>query len=147
MNFYHVTAQSNLPAILQNGLQGGVAAGYTEAGSWADTIYGGRPLYLGARPWSEGGVVLEIQIDPEKCLPDLPSFIDHGAYLDEDGMYWVDSPPLALRPYLDDGYITYHDLLKLPPSTFVAVTGTVATLHPIGPEDITVLELGHELGL
>jgi hypothetical protein len=109
---YHATQASNVPSILDSGLQtGGASQGIlTRLDSryrhhWSDDFYGMRPIYLLLEPviprmygWpdSENGgdeepVILEVDTSDVRLLPDLPTFeIPYFAFAGPRGVHWYD---------------------------------------------------------
>lgn len=89
---------------------------FTQEGSWADEVYGKRPIYVSLRESSRySGTLLRIDTKGLSLYPDLPSLVDIGAYVEEKGMWWEeDEEPPLLKPYLDkyDGFIYFVKLFK-----------------------------------
>lgn len=117
----------------------GCSEGFTDAGEWADKIYKGRPVYFSMEKnrylATKGVQEYEIDIsvvDTEKLRADLPSLVDSGMYITEDGKGWWEEgqEPVALKPYLKNGEISLIKLSKLwQPAK--SVTGTLAYLGNI----------------
>ena len=154
--FYHSTPPWQADVIEANGLKtNSKGIGFTVAGNWADEIYGMRPIYLSAEPGKGGGreyegATLEVDVTGLELYPDLPTLVDYGANLEEDGsgMWWdYDEVPSEMQvsyangaPILDpDGYIEY-DMLLWPgdaaAKAAINLTDTVAVLQDIPPDRI-----------
>ena len=144
---YHSTPPWQAEAIEENGLKtssGGV--GFSIAGTWADEIYGTRPIYLSAEPGKGGGreyegVVLEVDTTGVQLYPDLPTLVDSGAYVEEEGMYWEhETEPKEMTPFVDgDGMLYFEDLLAPghpAANAVIAMTGTAVSLSDIPPDRI-----------
>ncbi len=114
--FYHV-GEAGLREIIP-----GLSKGFISAGKWADKIYKGRPTYLstesGRYPITKGLQEYKIDfsvIDTKKLRADLPSLVDRGMYVTEDGNGWWEEgqEPIALKPYLKNGEISLERLSRL----------------------------------
>jgi hypothetical protein len=117
----------------------------TVGGAWADAAYGCRPVYLSREPGHRSdafptSIVLEVDASAVELYPDLPTLVDHGAYLEESGeglqLWWESgTEPTALLPFLDEGSLLVADLLADPAArdAAIAVTGTAAVLEPFAP--------------
>jgi len=127
--FYHV-GKIGLSKIVP-----GLSKGFVDAGEWADQIYKERPIYLSTEVsrYQVTTGLQEYEIDPRtidtrKLRADLPSLVDNGMNITEDGKGWWEEArePMALKSYLNrNGEISLKKLAKLwgPASD---VTGTVA---------------------
>ena len=144
---YHSTPPWQAEAIEANGLKissGGI--GFSLAGTWADEIYGTRPIYLSAKPGQASereyeGTIFEVEVTGLQLYPDLPTLVDYGAYVEEEGVYWEhEAEPKEMTPLVDgDGMIYFEDLLTPGHPTAAAVinlTGTAVSLEDISPDRI-----------
>ncbi len=101
----------------------GQSGGFTDAGEWADKIYKGRPIYLSIKKTMypigrdlQEYKIIRTMLDKEKLRADLPSLVDNGMYITEDGKGWWEAgqEPSALKPYLNrNGEILLITLSKL----------------------------------
>jgi len=158
MKMYHSTMPNAIDAILRDGLKTGMlgiskraetGGGYTMAGNWADEHYGTRPVYLAVKQglYSQAarqlGLELEVEVDPRTLVADLPSLVDTGAYIEEDGMWWEDDAPPSMKRFIDaDGFVLFDELLVPGSAAAYAAmrtTGTAASPVDIPPERITRL--------
>ena len=143
MRAYHSTTKKAATIILNYGLLPGKNGGFTEDGSWADNIYGIRPIYVSLEPGKfEGEIILEIDVTDIKIYPDFPSLVHEGAYIEDDFMWFSedDEPPL-LKPFLNnDGEIYFYDILHSDGImlAIITLTGTACILDPVPPEKISV---------
>lgn len=145
MYVYHTTKPTLVPRILQQGLVPNSPTNFTQEGSWADEVYGKRPIYVSLRESSRySGTLLRIDTKGLTLYPDLPSLVDMGAYVEEEGMWWEEQeePPL-LKPYLskDDGFISFTKLLKHKSIREAAIktTQTGVLINTIEPARIQVV--------
>ena len=159
MKMYHSTMRNAIDTILRDGLKTGrpgiskraeTGGGYTMAGNWADEHYETRPVYLAMRQGLYGqlhrqlGLEVEVEVDPKTLVADLPSLVDSGAYIVEDGVYWEydDIPPTMKKVTDGDGFVSFDELL-VPggPAANAAIhtTGTAASPADIPVERITRL--------
>jgi hypothetical protein len=136
--FYHSTTPDRVASILQNGLKINSATNHTEGGSWADKYYGGRPIYLSTSPGKYQGTQLSVNVSGQQLYADLPSLVDYGAYVEEDGTIWWESPPQGLpdgeyhvSEILDDAQLS---------RACIELTGTCAILNDILPAAISLYE-------
>ena len=145
--FYHSTPPWQAEAIEENGLKtssGGL--GFSIAGTWADEIYGNRPIYLSVEPGKGGGreyegTVFEVDTTGLQLYPDLPTLVDYGAYVEEEGVYWEpEAEPEEMSPFVDgDGMLYFEDLLAPghpAANAVMAMTGTAVSLSDISPDRI-----------
>lgn len=153
--FYHQTTAERLERILAEGLLVGSERELTDAGGWADEVYGVRPVYLSEacgwlKPACPEQPVLEIDVSGLVLAADLPSLVaEHGAYLDEsgDGMWWEDGAlPDELVMFADPltDIVSFGDLLAGAASAAIEVTGTAVSLVSVEPARIRRV-LGCEL--
>jgi hypothetical protein len=139
---YHTTARKNVDSVLSQGLIPGKSGGYTLDGSWADQIYGKRPIYVSLDPGeytSSESVILKISIPKSLLITDLPSLIDHGGNLSEESIYWEEGDELKkLSKFLEDGEIDFRSLLKNRKviEAAIQVTRTAAVLINIDNKNI-----------
>lgn len=142
---YHATKPALVPRILLQGLKPNSPTNFTQEGSWADEIYGKRPIYVSLHESSRySGALLRIDIEGLTLYPDLPSLVDMGAYVGEDGMWWEeDEEPPLLKPHLDKngGFISFAKLLKRKAIREAAIktTQTGVLLNPIEPDRIQIV--------
>jgi hypothetical protein len=133
---YHQAPRSLDGAIAREGLYGGGEGGLTRAGGWSFAHYGAAPVFFGLeppRPWPEFSV-WRVEADDLLLMADLPSLIDHGAYLDGDCLYWLEGEePPQIAAYLAEGAIAIGELLIAGPGCAAAIdlTGTCAVAGPI----------------
>ena len=159
MKMYHSTTQAGREGILRDGLKTGQSVtsfrrnddgGYTKAGEWADEYYGTRPVYLAMQQGlysqlaRQLGLEFEVEVDQNTLVADLPSLVDTGAYITEDGMYWeYDDVPSAMKPVADgDGWIAFEELLQpgsIAAKAAINTTGTAASLNDIPQERVVQL--------
>jgi hypothetical protein len=146
---YHTTLQpQNAESIETNGLIGGEHEniGFSMSSNWVNSVYGVRPVYLSINPNDGGsrryeGIVFEVDVSGIDLLPDLPTLVDYGAYVEEgEGLYWEDgTAPRELRNFLDDGMLWFDDILMLGSPAAQAIinfTKTAVSLESIPPERI-----------
>jgi hypothetical protein len=144
---YHTTAnEESAQSILTNGLiADSETPGFTQMGSWADSTYGGKPIYLSFEKGRAGdgrlyeGTTFQVDITGIELYPDLPTLVDFGAFVDEDGLSWHENEPEILSYYLDDGFVSFEDLMD-PDSPVASVamtlTKTAVSLISISPDKI-----------
>lgn len=114
---YHHTSSENSFLIEQNGLKINQEWGKTmDAQSDIERIYGMRPIFLTLEPSKFKGpndVTFEVNVSGLDLVADIPSLYDHGAYYDNEGMWWEeDSTPFEFMDYVDEnGMIFFNDLL------------------------------------
>ena len=147
---YHTTLQpQNAESIETNGLIGGEHEniGFSMSSNWVNSVYGVRPVYLSINPNDGGsrryeGIVFEVDVSGIDLLPDLPTLVDYGAFVEEgEGLYWEwGTAPKEIEPLLDgDGFITFDELLE-PDSpisqAIINFTKTAVSLESIPPERI-----------
>lgn len=145
--WFHVTRPERVEKILREGLKLGSERNLTDAGEWADRVYGNRPVYLAREPWISGGVVFEVDASGFAVTADLPSLVsDAHAYLDETSgeveLWWEEGEePDELLPYLFSGSIAAQLLVQDPElaQAAISVTGTAACLQSIPPERLRIL--------
>ncbi len=124
-----------------------VRRGFTDAGVWADTVYGKkRPIFLSSeqsmyKPTSKDQCVYEVKsvfLEKKYLITDLPSLVDYRMYVTEDIhgniiAYWEEGEvPPELSPILSAGEIKIRKLLHVWQKTF-AVTKTVGYMADITP--------------
>lgn len=141
IKMYHSTSPENIDFIKANGLIVGKSSAHTQAGEWADEYYGVRPVYLSISPKKYSGAVFEVEVNFLDLVSDLPSLIDHGAYLDSDSevLYWEEgTEPNELLPYMYDGQIEIFDFLnnKNVIKAAIMLTGTAAHVGNIDKKNI-----------
>jgi hypothetical protein len=137
---FHITQRRLLSQILREGLRPNRAKHLTQAGSWANRVYGCAPVYLSlGEPWTDVApdeVVLRVWLGRGHSVhPDLPSLIDFGAGVSEGGVFWErdEDAPAVLRPHLREGELTWNDLMEREAVARAAViaTSSLATCMPI----------------
>ena len=151
MKMYHSTLDTGGQAesIEKTGLRTGTGIGFTLQGSWADKIYGTRPIYLSVKPGFGGGrsyegIPFEVDVTGLDLVTDLPTLADYGAYVEEDGMYWEDGEvPPEMKEVVDgDGFVLFDDLLQpnSPAATAAfTLTDTAVSLEDIPPDRVSRL--------
>jgi hypothetical protein len=145
-SLYHVTSGSRLDAVLQEGLRVGSERHLTVEGTWANRVYGEQPIFLSRRPWlTETGdnVLLTVDARGLELVADLPSLVDAGAYLDEDGqgLWWEEGmTPDELLSFEDpsSAVVSYRDLLGAAAPSAISVTDSAACLTSIPSDRIQV---------
>jgi len=139
---FHSTTSEKAQKILEYGLRAGITDGFTQAGSWADEIYGTRPVYLSLDPNTfKGDVVLSVDLSGIDYVADLPSLIDYGAYVSENSLYWEEGElPKPFTYLLNDGEFWFEEFLEPGPVRDAAVdtTRTLAVLEDIPSDRISV---------
>lgn len=148
VEFYHVTRRDRLAAVLEEGLRLGSERHLTVAGTWANEVYGEQPVFLSRQPWLAAvgdNVLLAVDAAGLVLVADLPSLVDAGAYLDEDGqgLWWEEgTTPDELIPFEEptSAVVSYAALLGEAAPQAIAVTGSAACLASIAPERIRVVE-------
>jgi len=139
---FHSTTSEKAQKILEYGLRAGITDGFTQAGSWADEIYGTRPVYLSLDPNTfKGDVVLSVDLSGIDYVADLPSLVDYGAYVSENGLYWEEGElPEPFTYLLNDGEFWFEEFLEPGPVRDAAVdtTRTLAVLEDIPSDRISV---------
>jgi len=151
VNAYHVTNKKNAASILKNGLKVNSPHYMTMGGTWAKDVYGVNPIYLSSSPaktskqklLSGSDVALRINTKGLNLVADLPSLVDHGAYMSDisNSFYWKEGQePEQLKEYLDEnGELSFDQLVD--PNSPVAqaaiqLTGSAAVLQDIAPDRI-----------
>lgn len=104
---YHSTDPKFVDIILREGLKIGRSMNYTKSGVWAQEFYGTNPIYVSLIPDKYEGVVFEVDVTGYRLYADLPSLVDMGAYIEEDGTIWWEVSP----PGFDEEY-TMEDILE-----------------------------------
>ena len=151
MKMYHSTLDTGGQAesIEKTGLRTGTGIGFTLQGSWADKIYGTRPIYLSVKPGFGGGrsyegIPFEVDVTGLDLVADLPTLTDYDAYVEEDGVYWEDGEvPPEMEGVVDgDGFVLFDDLLQ--PNSPAAnaaftLTDTAVSLEDIPPDRVSRL--------
>ena len=145
---YHSTDSKNVGSIQQDGLAVGRESSHTLGGSWADSYYGIRPIYLSVEKGKYAGTPLTVDTSGLALVADLPSLVDTGAYQGEEGMYWDEgSEPAQMRDIVDEDGMVYFDDLLSPGSAAseaaIEITGTAAVLENIPPNRIQLIEGRH----
>ena len=145
---YHSTDSKNVGSIQQDGLAVGRESSHTLGGSWADSYYGTRPIYLSVEKGKYAGTPLTVDTSGLALVADLPSLVDTGAYQEEEGMYWDEgSEPAQMIDIVDEDGIVYFDDLLSPGSAAseaaIEITGTAAVLENIPPNRIQLTERRH----
>jgi len=143
MTWFHTTIKEKVPVILEQGLRTDPGQyEMTQTGSWAEEFYSVWPIFVSREPWSNepGEEFLELDLRGLSLVADLPSLVDHGAYIDEGTMWWESGQePEALKPYLEDGALGISMLLQ-PGSeasrAAIQTTETAAVIENISPERI-----------
>lgn len=151
-NFFHLTKEENIKSIRKRGIVADSSKGLTEAGDWAKEYYPFSPVYISVEPGKSKHVdyrnpnssqaILNFSIDSSELLPDLPALVDAGGIIDNDGIYWEtpEEEPEALSPFLEDGFVSFDDLLNNQEliRTAVKATGTAA-VQSIAAEKIMTI--------
>ena len=123
------------PSVVQKeGLVGGKGGGSTISGIWAIEL-GVLPksvIYLStnSKPYEIGQHVYEVDVRGLDLLPDYPSLIDTGAYLDEPRMslFWEEGVPEILRDRSEDDEVPLDDIAA---ADTIELTGTATVRGPI----------------
>ena len=145
---YHSTDSKNVSSIQQDGLAVGRESSHTLGGSWADSYYGTRPIYLSVEKGKYAGTPLAVDTFGIDLVADLPSLVDTGAYQEEEGMYWDEgSEPAQMIDIVDENGMVYFDDLLSPGSAAseaaIEITGTAAVLENIPSNRIQLIERRH----
>ena len=135
--WFHSAPTNFRQAILQNGLLVNQGSNFTQEGAWADDIYGLRPIYVSISPGESKFTsfsgsdydIWQVNVDGLMLVADLPSMVDAGAYVEEEGMSW-------------GGTVEYFEEL-LTPGTIEAneaieATGTAAILQNVEPQRLAL---------
>jgi hypothetical protein len=144
--WYHHTKPERINSILKFGLKPNSQNNKVEDGLGAEETI--RELYKYGTPIfvtkdlnmfkNPGDVTLKLELKESELLPDFPSLIDSGAYVEEYGnsyiLYWETSPDGKIDPYKefdieDEG--SYNEL--------IAVTNTASTFQEILPSKIKLM--------
>jgi hypothetical protein len=144
--WYHHTKPERINSILKFGLKPNSQNNKVEDGLGAEETI--RELYKYGTPIfvtkdlnmfkNPGDVTLKLELKESELLPDFPSLIDSGAYVEEYGnsyiLYWETSPDGKIDPYKefdieDEG--SYSEL--------IAVTNTASTFQEILPSKIKLM--------
>lgn len=124
---YHASRSEATESIAKQGLISDSVKNHTSAGVWADEIYqeqtGFKPIYVSVEPGKYDGTIWSVQA--EELYPDLPTLVDHGACLDEGGVYWEEDTGTEVDEFLDEGFITFEVMFENP-QPFIELTGTAA---------------------
>ena len=152
---YHVTHKDNVESILKYGLLINKEYYMTQGGEWATEIYGCNPIFLSKfidktvkqQLKYDDDVIFEVDVEGLGLVVDLPSLIDHGAYVNDDmtEFYWSEGEePDELLKYLDpdEGSIDFNSLLNpynYVTSVVIELTGSAAILHNIVTEKIKLI--------
>ena len=154
-NWFHITRRRFLNKIKSEGLSPGknVGFGFTQAAlEQFYKYYDIWPIFISKEPWltkkeveDNELVVLSIDITGLKLTTDLPSLIDHMAYVsdyDEGIIYWGSDLPKELEGFDSDGEFFINDFLKDEDLIKAAIklTGTAAVMSNIPPDKIKVIE-------
>lgn len=150
---YHVTNKKNIDSILNKGLLINQDYYMTEGGTWSTEVYGCNPIFLSKYPdktnnqdlLTADDVIFEVDVTDLDLIADLPSLIDHGAYISDDCLYWMEGEePEELIDFLDeDGQLYFEDLLN-PDSILITevinLTGSAAYNKNIDKKRIKLYE-------
>ena len=141
--FFHTTSSSVRESIAQQGLRSGQSGGYTTS-SWADLVYGKRPVYLSKDPEIspffeyEGADkdIWQVSIS-DGLLADLQSLVDAGWAADT----FTDLASSGMRRF--EHWFSCAELLR--PGSFAARTAildteTAAFLGDIPSENLQLLK-------
>lgn len=157
--WYHTTKKENVASILEDGLKINQNSNFSEASKeWASEAYGEliavfrktsvTPIYLSKNPGlykgQEDGVILKVNTLGLKLLPDLPSLVDNGGYLTEDGIYFEkqNTPKFMKIKKYKNGEATFIQFLtdqKLIEGS-IQLTETAAVLKNIEANRISIFE-------
>jgi len=142
---YHSTDPKNAAAIQQSGLEVGRESVHTTGGEWADKHYGTRPVYVSVQKGKYEGKPLAVDTSGLDMVADLPSLVDTGAYIEEEGMWWDEgSEPEDVLNFIDENGMIYYEDLVSPghpvAQAAISATGTAAVLENIPPERIQIME-------
>lgn len=146
---YHHTSKENSFLVQRNGLKINQDWGKTMgAKSDIERIYGMRPIFLAIEPSKfkgAGDVTFQVNVEGLDLVADIPSLYDHGAYYDENGMWWEeDFTPFIVMDYLDENGMMSFDNLLTPGHPLVdiciGITKTAACENSIEPSRLKVFE-------
>jgi hypothetical protein len=145
MKAYHSTHRDNVKSILENGLIGGKVKGFIDAGEWADRHYGCRPVYVSLDGISksyhkETHILLEIDITGLEQLPDLPTLVDWGMYVEGEvnPTLWFDQEK-GFPGFTDEGF-DVKSLFDYYCKKAIRLTETCAIREVITPNRVKILE-------
>jgi hypothetical protein len=149
---YHVTHRKFLDNIARKGLLPNQPPMFSRQSSgYVREVYGMIPIFVSLdKPLYGIGdrnfVVLKIYVNGIPLVADIPSLIDRGAHLEENGIWFDDNKrQFGLKETEDDDLIYYEDLLD--PTTrdcmrSISLTGTAAIMQPIEPRRIRLFKGG-----
>ncbi len=146
---YHHTSRENAFLIEQNGIKINQEWGKTiGAQSDIEKIYGMRPIFLTVESSKFKGpndVTFEVNVSGLDLVADIPSLYDHGAYYDDEGMWWEeDATPFEFMDYIDDKGLIYFDDLLTPNHPLVNLcinkTKTAVCENSIEPSRLRLME-------
>lgn len=151
---YHFTDKKNIDKILSDGLIINSSANLTKAGDWAHKIYGVNPIFLAFSINNRFNLneysILEVEVNINDLVADLPSLIDCGAYVgDIDNsndceIYWIDDIPKELNShctedsceFMASDFLQDKELIK----AAMKVTDTAASLRSINSNKIKLIK-------
>jgi len=117
--------------------------GLTDAGSWAEEE-GWIPkgcIYLSySKGMWPGKYVYAVNVDGLELLPDFPSLVDIGAYIDSnnESLYWENDSevPYSLSNKCEENSIYHKDITG---TDSLNITGNACTPGPIDPSRIAFI--------
>lgn len=113
---YHRTSRENYERIKEEGLRVNQKSAFLLSGhEKLKEIYGVIPIFISLDEnfeeyKNEGDILLEVDLTGLKILPDVWSLVDHGAYIEQDGIWFEGEGPEPLSDWGDE--FSYDDLLN-----------------------------------
>jgi tRNA nucleotidyltransferase/poly(A) polymerase len=150
---YHCTNPKNIDLILKNGLMINQTSTYT-IGHTKDLIkriYGVNPIFLSTTLYTEyceNAAVFEVDVTGLELYTDVPSLMDHGALVDQNG-FWFEDTSEPAPWYLfaetgnDSGEFSYDEIFDNREDMLlgsIKTTGTAACLQNIPPNKIILVD-------
>lgn len=146
--WYHTTSKKNLEAIARDGLKVNSLPNYSMSSlEYMGDIYGMVPIFLAksSKPYDgddEDSVVLKVDIQGLRLLPDVPTLASHfGAYIEEDHIWFESDDRRAPRWGRREEFISFEDLLEGDfRESAIRTTGTCAVTQDIPPDRIKLVK-------
>lgn len=145
---YHITSIERIDSILENGLLVNREKNFSEMSlTYMMDVYGMIPVFVSLDYSSYGksdpkSLRLKIDIEGIPLVADIPSLVDIGAYIEEDGIWFKRKNRNVIDPINDPDLIHFDELLD-PTNRYcikaINATGTAAIMQNIEPSRIQVL--------